>query len=155
MAPSFLKFKELRRRSRASFRAEESTDTSSEESRSHGHTPTSGSLTPPSLAHQSDTALNLQLKGSPGAVRPPLQPNANGNPSKRYSVPGMAGLGSPMAGGRSSSFPVSQYSPRITNINDNSWVGGLSYSHPPTLKNNQKRTGTTDNLSPRSIKKSC
>src|SRR3569833_2439064 len=131
MAPSFLKFKELRRRSRASFRAEESTDTSSEESRSHGHTPTSGSLTPPSLAHQSDTALNLQLKGSPGAVRPPLQPNANGNPSKRYSEPGMAGLGSPMAGGRSSSFPVSQYSPHITNIRGGAGGGGRAGARPP------------------------
>jgi len=121
--PSFLR--ELRRRSKASFRTEKSTDTSSDGSRSNGHTPTSGSLTPPSiLAHQSDTALNLQLKDASGPfpphVRPLLQPVAN----KRYSVSGMTGLGSPAMGSRVPSLPVSQYSPRVSNINDNCWVSG-------------------------------
>ncbi|KAK3346268.1 putative peptidase family-domain-containing protein [Lasiosphaeria hispida] len=125
MAPSFLNFKELRRRSRASFRTETSTDTSSDAS--HGTTPTTGSLTPPSIGQQSDPALNLQLKDqlppSPAAAtaRPPLQTTANGA-TNRYSVSGMAGLGSPVQAGRGPSLPVSQFSPRITNVPDNSWV---------------------------------
>ncbi|KAJ4291540.1 hypothetical protein N0V88_006137 [Collariella sp. IMI 366227] len=92
MAPSFLNFKELRRRSRASFRTERSTDESSESSNT---TPTSGSLTPPSIAAQSDPALNLQLKDQlpnlPTVVvsRPQPHPYPNGG-SNRYSVSGMA-----------------------------------------------------------------
>lgn len=122
MAPSFLSLKSLRRRSRASFRTERSNDTSSEGSHSQGidRTPTSGSLTPPSLGpHQSDPALNLQLKQQtqpqqqqtqlqqqqtdvpPVLVAPiPIQPrpllaNPNSDPSKRRSVSSMSGVGSP------------------------------------------------------------
>ncbi|KAK3384776.1 putative peptidase family-domain-containing protein [Podospora didyma] len=131
MAPSFLKFRELRRRSRASFRTERSTDTSSDASA--GTTPTTGSLTPPSIGQQSDPALHLQLKDqlkdtsqSPFAAaspRPPPQPYPNAV-TNRYSVSGMAGLGSPVPtqGGRAPSLPVSQFSPQITNISENSWV---------------------------------
>ncbi|KAK3941195.1 putative peptidase family-domain-containing protein [Diplogelasinospora grovesii] len=125
MAPSFLNIKNLRRRSRASFRTERSTDTSSDASQ--GTTPTSGSVTPPSIAQQSDPALNLQLKDqlqSPPPVpntRPPLQSQINGT-ANRLSVSGMAGLGSPVQSGRGPSLPVSQYSPRITSVPDNSWV---------------------------------
>ncbi|KAK3376001.1 putative peptidase family-domain-containing protein [Lasiosphaeria ovina] len=128
MAPSFLNFKELRRRSRASFRTERSTDTASDASQ--GNTPTSGSLTPPSIGQQSDPALNLQLKDqllSPNSIplsRPPPQPYPNAA-TNRYSVSGMAGLGSPVPaaqGGRVPSLPVSQYSPRVTNLSENSWV---------------------------------
>lgn len=121
MAPALFNLKELRRRSRASFRTERSTDTSSDGST--GNTPTSGSLTPPSIAHQSDPALNLQLKESP-PVRPALSTN-------RYSVSGMAGLGSPVVGGKSS-LPVSQYAPRIANVAENSWVS-YTLARPPRL----------------------
>lgn len=125
MAPSFLNFKELRRRSKASFRTERSTDESSEAS--NNTTPTSGSLTPPSIGALSDPALDLQLKEQlrpslPTAIpRPQPNPYPNGA-SNRYSVSGMVGLGSPVPGGRGPSLPVSQYSPQITNVADNSWV---------------------------------
>ncbi|KAK3320015.1 putative peptidase family-domain-containing protein [Cercophora scortea] len=122
MAPSLFNFKELRRRSKASFRTERSTDTSSDAS--NGTAPTTGSLTPPSIQHESDLALNLQLKDQAPPLpflRPPLQPYPNGA-SNRHSVSGMAGLGSPVQGGRVQSLPVSQYSPRISNVPDNSWV---------------------------------
>ena len=124
MAPSFLpNFKELRRRSRASFKTDRSTDTSSDGS--NGATPTSGSLTPPSIAYQSDPALNDQLKDSSSSpsipIRPPLQPPTNVG-SNRYSVSGMTGLGSPVSSGRGPQLPISQYSPHIDNIADNAWV---------------------------------
>ncbi len=124
MAPSFLNFKDLRRRSKASFRTDRSTDTSSDAS--HGATPTTGSLTPPSIGQQSDPALNLQLKDQPSPplsshTRPPLQSQTNGA-TNRYSVSGMAGLGSPVQNGRGLSLPVSPYSPQITNVPESSWV---------------------------------
>ncbi|KAK4156447.1 putative peptidase family-domain-containing protein [Chaetomidium leptoderma] len=125
MPPSFLNFKELRRRSKASFRTEPSTDGSSETS--NNTTPTSGSLTPPSIGAQSDPALNLQLKDQPSSLptaipRPQPHPLPNGAGSNRNSVSGMVGLGSPVPGGRGPSLPVSQYSPRIINVADSSWV---------------------------------
>lgn len=129
MAPSFLNLKEIRRRSRNSFRTERSTDGSSEAS--NGTAPTTGSLTPPSFSsHQSDPALNVQVNNqqstfpTPPATapsRPAPHPYPAGNPN-RYSVSGMTGLGSPMPNGRGPNLPVSQYSPRITSIQDNSWV---------------------------------
>ncbi|KAK6194246.1 hypothetical protein LQW54_011631 [Pestalotiopsis sp. IQ-011] len=127
MAPSFLNLKELRRRSRASFKTERSnTDNSSNDNDdgSHSTAPTTGTVTPASLATQSDLALNLQVKDStppplPGPqTRPTLQAPAN----KRYSVSGMAGLGSPVVNGSTRSFAVSHYAPRITNVTENSWV---------------------------------
>lgn len=136
MAPSFLNFKELRRRSRASFRTEHSADNSSDGAVSHGTTTSSGSVTPPSIAHQSDPALNLQLKDSNAnnnnapsqaqsqpqspqlnQARPPLPPNN----SSRYSVSGMSGLGAPSINGRQT-VPVSPYAPRILNVSENAWV---------------------------------
>ncbi|KAL2194553.1 putative peptidase family-domain-containing protein [Corynascus similis CBS 632.67] len=128
MPPSFLNFKELRRRSRASFKTERSTDESSETS--NHTTPTSGSLTPPSIGADSDPALNLQLKDQPQPQPPSVpstavarpQPHPFPNASNRYSVSGMSGLGSPVPGGRGPSLPVSQFSPRIINVADNSWV---------------------------------
>lgn len=125
MAPSFLNFKELRRRSKASFRTERSTDESSEAS--NNTTPTSGSSTPPSIGALSDPALDLQLKEQlrpslPTAIpRPQPNPYPNGA-SNRYSVSGMVGLGSPVPAGRGPTLPVSQFSPQITNVADNSWV---------------------------------
>lgn len=130
MAPHFFNFKEMRRRSKASFRTYQSADTESE-----GATPTtSGSVTPPSLlrlAHRSVSALSLHLKdqstirdGSAAASpvqRPPLKACANGA-GNRHSVSGMAGLGSPALNGRGPGLPTSQFSPRIANVTDNSWV---------------------------------
>lgn len=125
MAPKFLK--QLRRRSKASFRTEASTDTSSDGAVSHGTAPSSGSVTPPSIAHHSDPALNLQLKDSGEQLtqtssRPALP--TNGSNASRYStqsVPGVSGTGSPRLGGKSS-IPLSKYAPRIHNLNENSWV---------------------------------
>lgn len=122
MAPSLFNFKELRRRSRASFRTGRSTDTSSNSDHlNYDTTPTTGSITPPSLSTHSDPGLNLHKDQSPQAppvpARPPVQPNN----SNRYSVSGMTGLGSPALSGKSS-LPVSQYAPRISNVNENSWV---------------------------------
>jgi hypothetical protein len=130
MAPSFLNLKQLRRRSRASFRTDPSTDNSSNDDQlSHGTAPTTGSLTPPSLAAQSDLALHLQVKDRDQVppipqLRPPLQTASN----KRYSVGGMTGLGSP--NGQNKPIAVSHYAPRITNVTENSWVWIL---FPPAL----------------------
>lgn len=141
MAPSFMNLKQLRRRSKASFKTERSADESSEAS--HNTTPTSGSVTPPSIGAESDPALHLQLKeqsrsqsqsppqslsqspppSSTAIPRPQAQPYPNGG-SNRYSVSGMVGLGSPVQGGKGPSLPVSQYSPRVTNVPDSSWVSG-------------------------------
>ncbi|RYP69800.1 hypothetical protein DL771_005909 [Monosporascus sp. 5C6A] len=121
MAPSFLNFKELRRRSRASFRTDRSTDTSSNSDHQSQETdPTTGSITPPSLSTQSDPAINLhkdQRQAPPVPPRPPVQPQN----SSRYSVSGMTGLGSPALSGKSS-LPISQYAPRISNVTENVWV---------------------------------
>src|SRR5689334_21392338 len=131
MPPSFLNFKELRRRSRASFLTEKSTDTSSDGSHSHGRTPTSGSLTPPSLHNrQSDSALHLHLQKDAGAPLIPQRPALAPVGNKRFSVSGMTGLGSPAMGPRVPSLPVSQYSPRVSNINDNTWVRCLLLGTP-------------------------
>lgn len=121
MAPTFLK--SLRRQSRASFRTEASTDTSSDGALSHDTpdtSPSSGSLTPPSMDQQSDPALHLQVKdgNATSQNRPMLAPGGN---SSRYSVSGMSGLGAPSSSGRSS-LPVSKYAPRVQNISENTWV---------------------------------
>lgn len=125
MAPSFLNFKELRRRSRASFRTERSTDTSSNGGdNSHNTTPTDGSVTPPSISAQSDPALHLQVKDQ--SQPPPLPPNRPplGSYTNRWSVSGMAGLGSPSINGKGT-LPVSQYAPQISNLTENAWVCAL------------------------------
>lgn len=143
MAPSLLSLKSIRRRSKASFKTEKSsndaTDASSDGSH-HGRTPTSGSMTPPSAAPSvaglSDVALNHQLSkeklnespnGTPPVpplpqLRPPLRTATNG--SNRYSVSGMTGLGSPAPGGRGPQpqLPVSPYAPQIDNIRHGAWV---------------------------------
>ncbi|WZH46463.1 putative peptidase family-domain-containing protein [Fusarium acuminatum] len=134
MAPTFLK--SLRRRSRASFRTSRSTDNSSDGAASQVTSPSSGSLTPPSIDHQSDPALHLQVKDQPlqrrqsqivqsqgqgqvqqnNQLRPPLTSGSN-----RNSVSGMSGLGAPSINGRQAP-PVSPYAPRLINITDNAWV---------------------------------
>ncbi|PKS07098.1 hypothetical protein jhhlp_005697 [Lomentospora prolificans] len=125
MAPSLFNFRELRRRSRASFRTDVSTDTSSDASGSHGTAPTAGSLTPPSVSSSSDPSLNLPgskdslVPPSPAIPRPPLSAAAPG--SSRNSVSGMSGLGYPPMNYKPSA-PLSQYAPRILNIAENAWV---------------------------------
>lgn len=125
MAPSFLSLKELRRRSKASFRTDNSTDGSSDGVTSQDTSPSSGSLTPPSIAQQSDPALHLQVKKSPGSqhkphpsTKPMLSTTAN---TSRQSVSGMSGLGAPSINGKSS-IPLSKYAPRVYNVSENSWV---------------------------------
>ncbi|KAL5323406.1 hypothetical protein ACEPPN_007941 [Leptodophora sp. 'Broadleaf-Isolate-01'] len=128
MAPSFLK--DLRRRSKASFRTDKSTDESSS-NETNGSTPSTSTLnsaggqegtsTTPPLTNSS-SASNLQGLGN---MPPPLpsRPTISTSSSKRYStagsVSGMSGLGSPA---QNSSLPSSPYAPKILNITDNSWV---------------------------------
>jgi hypothetical protein len=131
MAPTFLN--SLRRRSRASFRTNRSTtDTSSDGAASQGESPSSGSLTPPSIDIQSDPALHLQVKDQQLqrrqsqishsqsqqqiVQRPPLTSGSN-----RNSVSGMSGLGAPSINGRQA-LPSSPYAPRLVNITENAWV---------------------------------
>jgi hypothetical protein len=131
MAPTFLN--SLRRRSRASFRTNRSaTDTSSDGAASQGESPSSGSLTPPSIDIQSDPALHLQVKDQhlqrrqsqishsqsqqQIVQRPPLTSSSN-----RNSVSGMSGLGAPSTNGRQA-LPSSPYAPRLVNITENAWV---------------------------------
>lgn len=125
MAPTF--FKSLRRRSRASFRTDQSTTDDSSEggANSQGTGPSSGAATPASIQHQSDPALNLQIKdpnasqttlNGPELRRPPVAPNSN-----RHSVSGMSGLGAPSIHGRPN-LPVSQYAPRVHNAHDGIFV---------------------------------
>jgi hypothetical protein len=124
MAPSFLS--DLRRRSKASFRTEESVDAGQNGGPSNGlHsssiTPSSstlnlayGSTTPPALASSSSTTNLQSINGAlPAPARPPAAPSV----TSRQSVSGMSGLGAP-----NSTLPTSQYAPRILSISDNSWV---------------------------------
>ncbi|QUC18788.1 uncharacterized protein UV8b_03029 [Ustilaginoidea virens] len=125
MAPTFLK--ELRRRSRASWRTDNSTDASSDGTASQGTSPSSGSVTPPSVGHHSDPALPLQIKA--GKIMQPhqaqtsqsLRPTMSVGNSSRHSMFGMSGVGAHPAGGRNN-VTLSQYAPRIHNISENSWV---------------------------------
>ncbi|KAL1844092.1 hypothetical protein VTJ49DRAFT_4944 [Mycothermus thermophilus] len=126
MAPSIFNFKELRRRSRASFR---STDASSEASNTTALS--TGSMTPPSMESPSDPVLEVKdqppISASPEAslaVPPPVPPRphppSNGA-SNRHSIASIAGVGSSSPGGKPSP-PLSMFSPRITNVADGSWV---------------------------------
>jgi hypothetical protein len=127
MAPSFLK--DLRRRSRASFRTDKSTESSSA---SEGSTvpktkssstlnSTGGSQTPPSILQSSNSSASLQTQSKqppPVPVRPQVTTSSS---NKRYST-GMYGLGSPTSPNGSASLPSSPYAPRITSIHDGAWV---------------------------------
>ena len=127
MAPSFLK--DIRRRSRASFRTDRSTDSSNGSgfNSTNGSVPTTkssstlnstyGGTTPPALTN-SNSASNLQtLANLPPP--PPARPTISTSSSNRYSVSGMSGLGSPS---QKSSLPTSPYAPRILSISENTWV---------------------------------
>ncbi|CAG8972904.1 hypothetical protein HYALB_00001324 [Hymenoscyphus albidus] len=130
MAPSFLK--EIRRRSKSSFRTNRSTDSSNASNNESGASvPTTkssstlssvyGSTTPPasSLLSKSPSAGNLQQRlGTPPPI-PNGRPTVSTSSSNRYSVSGMSGLGSPSP---KSTLPTSPYAPRILSITDNTWV---------------------------------
>ncbi|KAG6286078.1 hypothetical protein E4U09_006916 [Claviceps aff. purpurea] len=136
MAPSFLK--QLRRRSRASFRTDTSTDASSDGTNSQGTSPSSGSVTPPSVGHQSDPALDFQIKSSGSLRKIPkrtvsqsrtaLSSVCSNSSNSRTSVSGMSGLGAPPVSGRDT-VSLSQYAPRVHNILENSWVPWLAVSY--------------------------
>jgi len=131
MAPSFLK--DLRRRSRASFRTDKSTESSNASS---GTVPTMkststlnstyGSQTPPSTLQSSGSSSNLfkEQIGQPPPV--PVRPQIS---TSRYST-GMYGLGSPSSANGSTTLPTSPYAPHITSIHDGAWVGYLAYGIP-------------------------
>ncbi|KAI1428958.1 metallopeptidase [Xylaria sp. FL1777] len=119
MAPRF-SLKQLRRHSHVSFLGSQSTDTSSndEPSNSSQELSSVGSITPPSLADESDPALHTQV---PAMTRPPLESNSN-----RFSI-----AESVASEPRSTKDlqdqlqyhqPLSQYAPRVTNIRDKSTV---------------------------------
>ncbi|EKD15114.1 metallopeptidase [Drepanopeziza brunnea f. sp. 'multigermtubi' MB_m1] len=126
MAPSFLR--DLRRRSKASFKADRSTDGSSSND-TNGSTPSTSTLnsaggheskTPPLT--NSTSAPNLAALSATIAplVRRPTLPTSSSNRfSRSGSVSGMTGLGSPPP---NSSLPTSPYAPRITSIADQTWV---------------------------------
>ncbi|KAJ2904641.1 hypothetical protein MKZ38_007477 [Zalerion maritima] len=127
MSPSLFSLKSLRRRSKASFQTERSTDTSSEGDASVSQgTPASGASTPPSLSQKSDDALNLRSKEPAGAQtsRPAPAPHSSSNNrlSMAGSISGMTGLGSPGMTGSRSHLPISQYAPRIGNLTDGCWA---------------------------------
>jgi hypothetical protein len=127
MAPSFLK--DLRRRSRASFRTDKSTDSSNA---SNGTVPTTkststlnstyGSQTPPSALQSSSSSSNLFKDQTNQAPPVPVRPQISTSSSKRYST-GMYGLGSPSSANGNPTLPTSPYAPRITSIHDGAWVG--------------------------------
>lgn len=119
MAPRF-NLKELRRRSLASFRTSRSTDTSSndEPSSSSQELSSVGSITPPSLADESDPALHTQI---PGETRYPHESNSN-RFSVAESVASEPCSTKDLQDQLQSQQPLSQYTPRLTNITNKSTV---------------------------------
>ncbi|KAJ2988088.1 hypothetical protein NUW58_g4159 [Xylaria curta] len=114
MAPKF-NFKQIRRRSLASFRTSRSTDTSSndEPSSSSQELSSIGSITPPSLADEPDPALQI-----PAGTRPPLEPNSN-----RFSIAESVSSESRSTKDLQDQHQsLSQYAPQVTNIRDRSTV---------------------------------
>lgn len=135
MAPSFLK--ELRRRSKSSFRTEKTgrtpgsadSNTGSDEGKgiesalaaksSSSLNSSSGGTTPPAPLTSPSSTTNLQTLSN-GNGQHPVSPNRPTiTTSNRYSVSGMSGLGSPNG---STTIPVSPYAPRILSIESGSWV---------------------------------
>ncbi|KAI1264563.1 putative peptidase family-domain-containing protein [Xylariaceae sp. FL1019] len=108
MAPRMPSFKNIRRRSLASFRTGSGdSSTSNEDPSSQAATPSTGSITPPSMAGQSDPAL---------AAQPNQPPGLRSNRNSYISV----GQASPSS--EATERPPSVYSPRITNVQHNERV---------------------------------
>ena len=127
MAPQFLK--DLRRRSKASFMTDKSTDSNASNitvpTSNSSSTVDSGSfvdtnkIAPPSGLASHSSYQNLQ-----GLGRQRPQMSTNSSNSNRTSVSGMAGLGSPQ-----NHLPVSPYAPRILSIADGSWASDDAHYH--------------------------
>lgn len=127
MAPKF-NFKQIRRRSLASFRTVRSTDTSSndEPSSSSQELSSVGSITPPSLADELDPALHAQI---PAVTSPPFESN-----SSRFSIAESV-MSEPhstknLQAQLQDQQPLSQHAPRVTNIRDRSTVGRMLFLLP-------------------------
>ncbi|KLU84528.1 metallopeptidase [Magnaporthiopsis poae ATCC 64411] len=124
MAPLLNALKSLRRASRQSFRATESSESSSDaDAASNGTAPTSGSITPPSISAQSDPAINLKFASVDAdgpytiAARPPLGGHGSGTNLNRYSMFGPGGMSPPAP-----RPPRGKYAPRLTNVEDRVFV---------------------------------
>ncbi|KAI0542398.1 metallopeptidase [Xylaria digitata] len=118
--PAKFNLKQIRRRSLASFRTNRSTDTSSndEPSNSSQELSSVGSITPPSLADESDPALHAQVPAMP---RPPLESTSN-RFSIAESVASEPRSTKDLQEQLQSHQPLSQYAPRVTNIREKSTV---------------------------------
>ncbi|KAF2971936.1 hypothetical protein GQX73_g1525 [Xylaria multiplex] len=118
--PAKFNLKQIRRRSLASFRTNRSTDTSSndEPSNSSQELSSVGSITPPSLADESDPALHAQI---PAMLRPPLE-STNNRFSIAESVASEPRSTKDLQEQLQSHQPLSQYAPRVTNIREKSTV---------------------------------
>jgi hypothetical protein len=144
MAPSFLK--DLRRRSRASFRTDKSTESSNGSSATVPTTKststlnsTYGSQTPPSALQSSSSYSNLFKEQTNQALPVPVRPQISTSSSKRYST-GMYGLGSPSSTNGNATLPTSPYAPRITSIHDGAWVGYFGSWHSKENANSNGRS---------------
>ncbi|MCJ1249415.1 hypothetical protein MMC30_006639 [Trapelia coarctata] len=121
-------FKELRRRSKASFKTEKSSNDSDGSNGSGPKTKSSSTLdslfdasTSPSSLQPSLSNLVISKNGE-NSMPPPSRPSASNNSSnsnKRYS---MTGLSSPTNGSPTNKLPSSPYAPRVLSISENSWV---------------------------------
>ncbi|KAJ8115535.1 hypothetical protein ONZ43_g4647 [Nemania bipapillata] len=119
MPPKF-NFKQIRRRSLASFRTSRSTDTSSndEPSGSSQELSSVGSITPPSLVDESDSTLQTQ---PPAVPRPPFESNSN-RFSIAESIVSESYSTKDLQDQLQDQQPLSQYAPRVTSIRDKSTV---------------------------------
>ncbi|TAQ87359.1 hypothetical protein B7494_g4338 [Chlorociboria aeruginascens] len=114
MAPSFLK--DIRRRSKASFRSSDSNTNSSTPTTKSSSTLSSNTDGTAPVLGSSSSASNLPTLANPSM---PPQTRPAMSPSNRHSVSGLSGLGSPSP---KSTLPTSPYAPRILSISDNTWV---------------------------------
>ncbi|KAI1130144.1 metallopeptidase [Nemania abortiva] len=119
--PSRFNFKQIRRRSLASFRTSRSTDTSSndEPSSSSQELSSVGSITPPSLADESDPALHAQTLAVP---RPPFESSNSNRFSIAESIVSEPRSTKDLQDQIQDQPPLSQFAPRVTNVRDRSTV---------------------------------
>ncbi|KAJ8128872.1 hypothetical protein O1611_g4761 [Lasiodiplodia mahajangana] len=119
--PSRFNFKQIRRRSLASFRTSRSTDTSSndEPSSSSQELSSVGSITPPSLADESDPALHAQI---PAVPRPPFESSNSNRFSIAESIMSEPRSTKDLQDQLQDQQPLSQFAPRVTNVREKSTV---------------------------------
>ncbi|CRG85942.1 hypothetical protein PISL3812_02945 [Talaromyces islandicus] len=125
-------FRELRRRSKASFRTNTSGDSKSNDDMTSGQSSSTletaySSSTPPSSLKPTLSTANLQTlsetaSGSETLMQspPPQRPVPITSQSNRNSC--YAGISSPTNSSIRSPAPTSPYAPRIISVSDNSWV---------------------------------